>query len=457
MSPKKPSAKKPAPGRGKTEQDLVNVFSPLDYPLISATVQQSPEMRRLGRRSAVPDNIFWGRLNDLAYLFEENWPFIGWRLQCIRSHGRHSPPDEIRDALQPLHSKYHGDRVAFLLRPTSVAATSDEVRRTLLRLGEARTKLRALEDAYKRQLEEFNDARRAVRDASLRHSQELKQEITRRISNRVKLKKEYATKENSLTVAQREFDKAGSRYREAAKIELSNRHFDFKKCKEELESEERIIFGLKERLALATKPNWLVAREEKKKRLKALKETKAKRKSQYAEADELDRLYQDQAAGFARNDILRFFAERRAHHHPRQVARAIAGLPEMGCRDSFRKSEKFPFEGQPHINFQVFEVIDKACTNRKPRNPLPLLQLVDQQIKRVPKTIPYCERRVPNYLLRFLQENRRHLEEAIRMCESGKQQPQPGELPYIVTVRFLENIATPKTDLERILSQNAMV
>ncbi|HLW55557.1 MAG TPA: hypothetical protein VKW06_22200 [Candidatus Angelobacter sp.] len=306
-----------------------------------------------------------------------------------------------------------------------------------------------------RQLEEFNDARRAVRDASLKHSQELKQEITRRISNRVKLKKEYTTKGNFLTVAQREFDKAEFRYREAAKIELSNRNFDFKKGKDELENEERIISGLKESLALATKPNWLVAREEKKKRLKALKETKDERKSQCAEADELDRLYQDQAAGFARNDILRFFAERRAHHHPRQFARAIAGLPEMGCRDSFRKSEKFPFEGPPHINFQVFEVIEKAWTKRRTQKFSSMLQLVDQQIKRLPKTVPYLEKRVPNYLPQYLQENRRHLEEAIRLCESAKRQPQSGEVPYSVTARFLESVARPRTGLERILSQSA--
>jgi hypothetical protein len=405
--------------------------------------------RKVGRRT-VPENLLWGRCADIAYAFEVDWPKIGWQLQCLRNRADASP-DEVRNALQPLRDQNGRERLSLLLRPTSIPATSNDVRRALGAVVEARKKSPRLEELYSAKLERFAQARRAVYEASQKHRQQLKEEITRRIGNRGQLKAERDAKERSLAAAQRKLNEANPNQREAANVELSKSQADFEKCKESLRVEENIISGLKESLALATKANWSLARKEKRKCVRQLKELKAERKRQSIEADRLDTLYRDQAAGFSRQDFLRFLSQKRAHHNPRQLAKAVAGLPEMGCRESFAKNRNHLFPSEYHLNCRVFEVIDRAWSKRDRHNSR-LGDLLQREISRLPKTKVVNGKRVPNYLRQFLHEKRADLDWVIEHCVKVIPRPHPGEMPYIVTAKFLENLSRPRTSLERVLS-----
>ena len=450
MKSQKRKAKKADPAHGKSVQEAVLDSSlSFSYDLVP-TLQQKPKKANVGRPT-IPDNFFWGRLNDVAYLFEVNWPYFGWRIHCLRNREA-SSSDEVREAFEPLRGKHGHERIAYLLRLTSVPATSDEVRGTLEALGEARTKLRAVEEAYTKHIERFNEARAAVYQASQQHGQQLKTQISFRIGNRGRLKKESADIEKALTVARNRIDEIDSKHRKAAESELLQRQIDLQKCTETLQGEESIIAGLKNHLTVATKKNWLLARQEKRRRLQALRRVTIERKKQQAATNQLQNLYFDQAAGFSRKDISRFLAEKRALHHPWQLAKAVAGLPEMGCRQSFLKAGKLPFERSLGLDFQIFQLIDKTWSKRNPEKPEALSRLVAEQMNRMPKMISHGGTRVSNFLLSHLEENREHLEEAIQWSCRVKPLPHPDEIPYVVTARFLENLSKPRTTLERVLS-----
>ncbi len=414
--------------------------------LATGLLEGAPE-KELAKQRAAAD--LWGRCADIAYAFEVEWPRIGWQLRCLRGRKKASP-DAVRDAVEPIRDQNGRERLALLLRPTSIPATSDDVRRTRGELVEARIKGQGLEESYSAQLERFTEARRAVYEASQKHGQQLKVEISRRIGNRIQLKAEYAAKERSLAAAQRKLDKANPNHREAAKAELSRSRSDFEKCQESLGAEESIISDLKKRLAAATRKNWTLARGEQRKRLRRLKELKAERRKQSAEVDRLDTLYRDQAAGFSRADFLKFVVEKRAEHHPRKLAKAVAGLPEIACRESVAQCRNHDFPSEYHFNYRVFEVIDRAWSKRD-RDNLPLGDLVQEEISRLPKTKVVNGKRVPNYLRQSLHEKRADLERAIKHCGAVTPCPHPGEMPYVVTAKFLENMSRQRTTLERVL------
>jgi hypothetical protein len=89
-------------------------------------------------RPTVRPNILWGRRDDIAQMLEIEWGNVGWQLQGLRSPGKHNSQEDVKIALEPLQEKHGHERIAYLLRPTSVPATSDEVRSTFVALGKER-------------------------------------------------------------------------------------------------------------------------------------------------------------------------------------------------------------------------------------------------------------------------------------------------------------------------------
>ena len=398
-SKKKKPARKTESSRPKWVPDS---FSAYDEVMRAAAVLQKKEARTLGRPT-VPRNILWGRVSDITLLFEVNWWNIGWQIECLRNSGEpYKAAEAVRKALEPLRGKHGQDRIALLLRPTSIAATSNDVRRTLNILVAARKKNVALQQSYDAQVESFREAKRAVRETSHKQREGLKREITRRTGVLLQLKNERTANNMAFVTAEKKLSVVNPRKLQTAESELSKARADLEGSKDSIQVEEGIIRDLKQHLRAATKENWLLAREEVKKRLKKLKDIKAGLKEQVAEVGQLEMRYQDQAAGFARQDLLRFLVEKRAHHNPRQLAKAVAGLPEMGCRESFANCEKLAFDREPQTDFQVFELIARAWANRRPGKPQPLIELIRKQINRVPKTALYNGERVSNYLYIYL-------------------------------------------------------
>lgn len=404
-------------------------------------------------RPTVPDNIMWGRLNDIAYLFETNWADIGWYVECLRNLPPRSP-DDVRKAFEPLRGKHGHERIAFLLRPTLVPATCNDVRKTWMMLGKARQEQSELQRQYALLLEKFKLARRAAYEATTKHALEVKTEITRRLELRTQLKDDLAawasaTKKKVATV--------GVKPSRTAEAEVSEMRAQLESRRNSLQTEETIINTLKKQLEDCTDQNRALARTETRRCVRELRVVKAKIKESTDEVDRLQNLYDDQAAGFASQDLAKFLREKRARHHPRRLAKAVAGLPDMGCRESFDKCRHIGFGSEPHLNFQVIEVIATGVTRRKANDPAKLLESINESIQRVPKTRLYRGERVPNHLREYLVVNRRDLEHAIDSCSGLKPPLHPGELPYAITRKFLENVARPRTTLERLQTQQGQL
>jgi uncharacterized protein (DUF2267 family) len=397
-------------------------------------------------RPTVKPNILLGRRDDIAYLFEEEWRHIGWQLQCLRNRTKQPrSPDDVRDALKPLEGKHYHERIAILLRETSAPATSEEVRSTFARLGEARKKLDSIRNAHQEQVTNFKDVWRALYETSEKYRQELKLEITRRIANIVQLRNECSEKEEL---------KRNAETQARPQVELMAAQAQLEKSQDALRVEEEIVRGLKERLGMANAQNRSAVREMVKTRVQQLRKTKTEFQYLTGEVQRLETLYLDQAAGFARQDFLTFSVEKRGRHHPRQLANAIAGLPEMGCRQSYATCRKIPFQRDPQPNFKVFEFIARVWKQRY--STADFADLVKKELNRVPKTWLFNGERVPYYFREYLSNNQPNLVTAIQSCQQLRPRPHPGEIPYMATTRFLDNISKQQTStLARVLSQSA--
>jgi len=310
-----------------------------------------------------------------------------------------------------------------------------------------RKKLYLVRSAHQEQVTNFKDVWRALHETSKKYRKELKLEITRRIGNVVQFRNECVDKEKFKSSLQNQVK---------PKAELLTAQAQLEKCQEALRVEEGILHGLKERLSMATDQNRSLIREVAKTRLQQLRETKTELQHRTAEVQRLEMLYEDQAAGFSREDFLAFSVDRRGRHNPRQLANAIAGLPEMGCRQSFTSCRKIPFQRDPHPNFKVFEVIARAWKKRDPNKPQEIADLINEEINAVPKTWLFNGERVPNYFREYLQNNQSILEKAIESCCTLKPRPHPDEVPYVATTIFLENVSRQQSStLARVLSQSA--
>jgi len=390
-------------------------------------------------------------------MLEVHWPYIGWDLQCLRTPVPNRPPEVIRKVFERLRDLPGRDLIASLLRPTSVPATSLEVRNAYRALADARKQLGDTQSAYNAQAASCEEAGRAVHQASPEHRRSLQEEITRRIASRIKLQAECQTKQSLLTAAEKRIPKGEPPLGQPAKIEISALRTEYEKPKQALETEERILRDLKKQHDAATTQHWIQAREIEAKRTAKLKELAAELREFGKGLRRLETLFDDQAAGFAQQDFMNFMIDRRSRLQPRQLAKALAGLPLIPCRESFKQCREFPFPADPYINYELFEVINRAWAKHDPAVvDLNLHQrLFEEEIDRLPKTRPWNGTKVPNWVREKFESNRRELNRAIQECWTLG--PLPGQVPYIITAKFLENISQQqqRTALERVLSDSS--
>lgn len=413
------------------------------------------ESEKLARENT----ILWGHYDNIAYLLEMNWHKIGWKLECLRTPTPDRTPDAIKEALEPLCDQTGHDLIPSLLRPTSVAATHPELQKTYKSLVYARRKLISAQKPYDSQLEKCQEADGAVLEADPKQLESLQPEITRRISNRIEFRNECQTTQSRITVAREKLRNAAPPLRQAAGIEISTLQAVYEKLQQSLETEDRIFRDLMKRHDAATNQHWAWAKEEAAKRRAKLNQLDNQLQECRREIRRIETIYENQAAGFARQDLLKFLEEHRCLHHPGQLARAIAGLPILSCRKSFPRCGESPFPHEPHQNYELFEVIARAWDRRDPNadDPQFHIQLFEDEISGLPKTKKWHGEEVPNFIRDKFVSHRQELHEAIRECLRLK--PLPGAVPYIITEMFLDNISRreqllrQRTPLERILSE----
>lgn len=296
-------------------------------------------------RPTVPPNILQGRRDDIATMLESEWVHIGWKLHCLRNPAKESQsPDLVKIAFEPVRGKHGSERIPFLLRPTSLPAKSADVRAAKKASDAAHEKLQTVRSAHEAQITKFKDLWRAYYETSGRHREQLKKEITLHIGNRIRLEKGIVGKEKLAR---------SLRHQEQFKSELLDLHKELENCRGWLLQENETVDGLAKRYALAI-TNRVFVRTKVKDCIANLRLAKNELQQQTEEAHRLEELYFDQAAGFARQDFLEFSLQQRGKHHPRHVANALAGLPEMASRQSYPKCRQIPFQRDPHPDFQTF-------------------------------------------------------------------------------------------------------
>jgi hypothetical protein len=452
------SKKENGPKRQHTTKKIATdqLYEPppvLEQIMEAVAVLDGTAQKHLGRPLRPPNNILWGRRSDIANMFEVNWADIGWGLELIRNREKGTEtPEAVRGALEPLRGKPGSERIFFLLSSTTAPATSDDVRRTLDELGTLREKLVALQRLHDTRTQHCRLVDRAVFDVSSEHKKELETGITHRIENRLRLEKECAEKQALLAARQAKLRKTPHVPQEV-QLEVSRLASDIRQCNDSIQTELRIIDQLRKLRSAASPKNQLLARREAEKYHAQLAHTQAELEQKKGEMRQLEMLYEDQAAGFSQRDFWKFLIEKRVEHHPRKLAVAIAGLPEIGCRDSVTRCNKLAdLTAEPHTNSQVFDVIARAWAKRKPSKPQPLVDLIRRQLLKVPKTRPYNGKRVPNYLHDHFRERWRDLEDAIEACRILTPRPPHGAIPYLVTAKFIQNVSRQRTNLERVLS-----
>jgi hypothetical protein len=425
---------------------------PLQYPfspsaVISAEVALITNRATPEDAQVVGDNTLLGHRDEIAYILEEYWPELGWQLEVPRNPGKGHRPDTLRSAFEPLRGRDREFLFGPLLRPTSVPSSCLQVGKTLNELAEQRKKLAELRVPIEAQTQKCEEKRRAVQQASDKNREELGKEIVRRRGVLLQL-------QNECQVCEELISNSGEDSQSGSIVQ--KRHA---KLKEDIAADERVIRDLKKHYDNATPENWAWTKVVAAKYEAELSTLETRAREIRSDIVRLEERYGDEGAGFARRDLLNFIAQRRCRHDPRQLARAIAGLPDLPCRESFRLCARFPSKRDPHKNFDIFRVFsrawarrDRTSTDREER-----MQLFREEIERIPKTRLYNNERVPNYIRKFFEDNEREIYEAINFYMAPH--PEPERIPYLITSRLLRNISdkieseSGKTDLERVLAE----
>jgi hypothetical protein len=172
---------------------------------------------------------------------------------------------------------------------------------------------------------------------------------------------------------------------------------------------------------------------------KQLAETLHSAKTVLADADTL---LQDQVAAYSQAELLKFLtAKNRYDLNPHNLASAMAGLPHMGCRQSYERCEKNLFGSSPHIHTRVFQLIEKACRKPKPRRFL--VDSIQESIKTLKKA--------DADLQSLLTSRWRDLKLAVK--ETTDSNAISRALPYEITERFVKRLCKPKTQADLLIAQ----
>ena len=439
----------------------------LKYPFSPYSVIQAEVALRWGRATAedartVRENELFGHCEEIASLLEEHWHEIGWDLQRLRNPSTMHTPESIRAAFEPLRGKDREFLFAPLLRPTSKPATGIQVRKSLEALEDACRDLESLRRPIEEQKQKCAEKERAVGQASPQNRKCLGKEIARRKGNLAQQRSECRAKESLIAAMQKKLLTADPRRTKTIEAKLSSCRREYVKLKASFgpeEPEEKIIRDLEKQRDNATKKNLLLAKQAAKECQTKMTKLETQAQKLREEIDRLRDLYRDRGAGFARKDLFNFIAKHRCRHDPRQIAKAIAGLPDTPCRDSLTLCKNVPFGKEPHKNYEVFLVMARAWARRDSTTPNPQLriQLFEDEIRGVPRTRDFHGDKVPNYVWRIFEDNRHDINQAIRAYLGP--QPEPERVPYLIASKLINDVRdrianeARKTDLERVLSE----
>jgi len=219
-----------------------------------------------------------------------------------------------------------------------------------------------------------------------------------------------------------------------------------------LRDEREILRRAKERLRAATPARLELANKIACECRQRLKDAQTQLAQAGIDRGRLEETLRDHQAGFAQTELVTFIRSKRAANTPRMLADAMAGLPEISCRVSFRRCRKLPFEAGSALNMQVFEFIERCLRKRTSTKTTHVLKLFRSEIGRMPRTRRIEAGRVENFFRKHLEDNWWALKAAI--TNTLKSRHHPGELPFVLTDGFLMELSKPQTNLDRLLHES---
>jgi hypothetical protein len=150
-----------------------------------------------------------------------------------------------------------------------------------------------------------------------------------------------------------------------------------------------------------------------------------------------------QEAFFAESELFTFIRNSDRGFTPQTLAKAIAGLPYIGCEQSFRRCATFRDEtSSPHINYLVFKAIRYILTHWGfPSSPRKATELFKTKIQSLPKN--HKEARD------YLKEHWPYLKEGIENSCGNRLAPRAK--PYKITENFVNSVGRSRTPLEQVL------
>jgi len=184
--------------------------------------------------------------------------------------------------------------------------------------------------------------------------------------------------------------------------------------------------------------------------LQELKKREAKFKASATQLEEMEQALQKlrsdlekQEAFFSESELFTFIRKSNRGFTPQTLAKAIAGLPYIGCEQSFRRCATFRDETRPpHINYLVFKAIRYIVTHWGfPSSPSKATELFKTKIQSLPKN--HKEARD------YLKKHWLYLKEGIENSCGSRLAPRAE--PYKITENFVQSVGRSRTPLEQVL------
>ncbi len=184
--------------------------------------------------------------------------------------------------------------------------------------------------------------------------------------------------------------------------------------------------------------------------LQEVEKREAKFKASAAQLEEMEQALQKlridlekQEAFFAESELFTFIRKSNRGFTPQTLARAIAGLPYIGCEQSFRRCTTFRDETRsPHINYLVFKAIRYIVTQWGfPSSPSKATELFETKIQSLPKNHTVARD--------YLEKHWPYLKEGIENSCGSRLAPR--EKPYKITENFVNSVGRSRTPLEQVL------
>jgi hypothetical protein len=161
------------------------------------------------------------------------------------------------------------------------------------------------------------------------------------------------------------------------------------------------------------------------------------------ERDALNEKSLNQSAYVCRSELLSYLLARRYAVSPRNLANALAGLPDMKWRQSHLRCSSMKSSAEARPQFQVFEVLSRIWNHQSwvpQESPIELFRA--DLLKRSKKSANTKQ---------FLRKNWRDLKFAIDEC--WKLNPLPDSFPFVLTSTFMRNVMRQKDAAEQILAE----